>query len=322
MNIMSKNYRRLTLKDQKKLKFYGKIKVYLKKALKSTSVILLILVLFMTGILVFYNILDTNSRQKYSNVADESVNSKLSACSDDTALLNESQKKELEREFEKQANLSKSESQEENKQQCDPQDFSRWNSYCNPELIIINDANLIPSDFEVKTKICRGKEVGDVIADDLEKMISDAKKEGIVLWISSGYRNVALQTTLFNREVEREKSKCKEVISQQEAENRAARVVARPSASEHNTGLAVDFNGVCYDFYTTKEYKWLMDNAQKYGFIERYRKEWKNYTCITYEPWHFRYVGKEMAPLIKESGLCLEEYVRNKLIDRALEGNL
>ena len=181
---------------------------------------------------------------------------------------------------------------------------------------------MLSSGFEAKTKVCRGKEVGEVMADDLEQMIVDAKKEGIILWISSGYRSVELQTTLFNRQIEREKSKSKEMISQEEAEKRAAKVVARPNSSEHNTGLAIDFNGVCDNLYTTKEYKWLMDNAHKYGFIERYRKEWKEYTGIIYEPWHFRYVGKEVAPLIKESGLCLEEYVRNKLIDKALEGNL
>ena len=110
-----------------------------------------------------------------------------------------------------------------------------------------------------------------------------------------------------------EREKCKAVLTQEEAEKRAERVVARPKASEHNTGLAVDFNGVSNDFYKTKEYKWLMDNAQKYGFIERYQKKWKDYTGVIYEPWHFRYVGKENAPKIKDSGLCLEEYVEKFL---------
>ena len=142
-------------------------------------------------------------------------------------------------------------------------------------------------------------------------MISDAKKDGIILWISSGYRDVNYQKKLFNRQVEREKSKA--VLTQDEAEKRAERVVARPKASEHNTGLAVDFNGVSNDFYKTKEYKWLMDNAHKYGFIERYQKKWKDYTGVIYEPWHFRYVGKENAPKIKDSGLCLEEYVEKFL---------
>ena len=112
--------------------------------------------------------------------------------------------------------------------------------------------------------------------------------------------------------MEREKSKA--VISQEEAERRAAKVVARPKTSEHNTGLAVDFNDVSDSFYQTKEYKWLVDNAYKYGFIERYQKKWKSKTGVIYEPWHFRYVGKEHAEKIKESGLCLESYVEDNLI--------
>ena len=145
----------------------------------------------------------------------------------------------------------------------------------------------------------------------MNAMIDDAKKDGIKLWISSGYRSTELQTRLFNRQVEKQKSKA--VISQSEAEKRAATVVARPGTSEHNTGLAVDFNGVEDSFYTTKEYEWLMKNAHRYGFIERYQKKWQGVTGVIYEPWHFRYVGKENAEKIKNSGLCLEKYVENNL---------
>ena len=179
-------------------------------------------------------------------------------------------------------------------------DFSQWNSTCSEELRIVNGGNPLADDFKVETKNCRGKEVSCAIAQDLEQMICDAKKENISLWISSGYRSVERQTILFNKQVEREKSK--EVINQETAEKRAAKVVARPYTSEHNTGLAVDFNGVCDDFYKTKEYKWLIDNAHKYGFIERYQEKWKKHTGVIYEPWHFRYVGKDIALKVKESG--------------------
>ena len=179
-------------------------------------------------------------------------------------------------------------------------------------MVVVNKDNLVPEGLSVQTKNCRGKEVAAECFDDLDRMISDAKKEGIKLWISSGYRDVNLQTKLFNRQVEREKSKA--VISEAEAERRAAKVVARPKTSEHNTGLAIDFNGVEDNFYQTKEYKWLIDNAHKYGFIERYQKKWKDKTGVIYEPWHFRYVGKEYAGKIKDSGLCLESYVANNLV--------
>ncbi len=319
---MSKNYRRLNSKDEEKLKFYGKLKFYLKKGTKGMMSAFAILLLLAVGLVAFYKILDESGGQKASGLAQETISCKSENSSDDTQGFSELEKKELERESEKESKISEFRLPEDDSKEIKFHDFSVWNSYCSPELIVVNDANMLSSGFEAKTKVCRGKEVGEVMADDLEQMIVDAKKEGIILWISSGYRSVELQTTLFNRQVEREKSKSKEMISQEEAEKRAAKVVARPNSSEHNTGLAIDFNGVCDNFYTTKEYKWLMDNAHKYGFIERYQKEWKEYTGVIYEPWHFRYVGKEVAPLIKESGLCLEEYVRNKLIDKALEGNL
>ena len=182
------------------------------------------------------------------------------------------------------------------------------------EMKVINKDNPIPENMNVKTKVCRGKEINAVAYEDLNLMISDAKKDGILLWISSGYRDMNLQTKLFNRRTEREKSK--DIISDEEAATRAAKIVAKPGTSEHNTGLAVDFNGVEDNFYKTKEYKWLMDNAHKYGFIERYQKKWKDCTGIIYEPWHFRYVGKEYASKIKESGLCLEKYVVDYLIKK------
>lgn len=193
-------------------------------------------------------------------------------------------------------------------------DFSDWNKKCPMEMKVINKDNPIPENMNVKTKVCRGKEINSVAYEDLNSMISDAKKDGILLWISSGYRDINLQTKLFNRRTEREKSK--DIISNEEAAKRAAKVVAKPGTSEHNTGLAVDFNGVEDNFYKTKEYKWLMDNAHKYGFIERYQKKWKDCTGIIYEPWHFRYVGREHAPKIKESGLCLEKYVADYLIKK------
>ena len=176
-------------------------------------------------------------------------------------------------------------------------------------MIVINKDNPLDDNAKIETKICRGKEIGKDVSEHLEQMIVDAAKDGILLWISSGYRSIELQTKLFNRQVEREKSKA--VISQVEAERRAATVVARPGTSEHNTGLAIDFNGVEDNFYTTKEYEWLVNNAHKYGFIERYQKKWKDVTGVIYEPWHFRYVGKENAKKIKDSGLCLEKYVKN-----------
>ena len=85
---------------------------------------------------------------------------------------------------------------------------------------------------------------------------------------------------------------------------------ARAGSSEHQTGLAVDINTASSraNFQNTKEYKWLINNSYKYGFIERYPKGKTNITGYKYEPWHYRYVGIEAASIIHEKGITFEEY--------------
>ncbi len=317
-----KNYRHLNSRDEKKLKLYRDGKKNIKKLFKWATIGLGIVLVFMLGMIAFYFVLDKDSTVSHKKTETSSVGFEQVDAQDDMEGLSELDKMELKRESEKEKIISDSQSTKTNKPDNEFFNFSHWNKYCDPELIVINGGNKLPADFEVKTKICRGKEISAIAALDLEQMIIDAKKDGVLLWISSGYRSVDLQSRLFNRQIEREKSKGKEVISQEEAEKRAARVVARPHTSEHNTGLAVDFNGVEDDFYSTKEYKWLMDNAHRYGFIERYQKRWTKRTGVIYEPWHFRFVGKKYAPLIKESGKCLEEYVKSELIGNILEGKV
>lgn len=302
-------YKRLSSKDSKKENFYKNSKKVVSATLKWGLISTGILAALGVGVFSFYSFID---KQFYKDET-EGLTSAASHREDssDTQELSELGKSEIERESKKAEKLN------ENSTDCGSEDveksydFSEWNKSCAYEMMVINKDNFISDDINIKIKNCRGKEISAVACNDLESMISDAKKDGIILWISSGYRDVNYQKKLFNRQVEREKSKA--VITQEEAEKRAGRVVARPKTSEHNTGLAVDFNGVSNDFYKTKEYKWLMDNAHKYGFIERYQKKWKEYTGVIYEPWHFRYVGKENAPKIKDSGLCLEEYVEKFL---------
>ncbi len=318
---MSNNYRRLNSKDRKKLELYHLSKKILKKGIKWWLAISGIVCLFIVGLAAFYITID-NIEEKSLGSNNERlslVNSKPTDESDDTSGLSELNKKELERESDKEKIISDSEGIVDSGTESGFYDFKNWNSSCNPELMVVNAGNRLPEDINIKIKVCRGKEVGALLAGDLEQMICDAKKEGIILWISSGYRSIDLQTRLFKRQIEREKSK--EVISNEEAEKRAARIVARPHTSEHNTGLAIDFNGVEDNFYTTKEYKWLINNAHKYGFIERYQKKWQSHTGVIYEPWHFRYVGKEAAPLVRESGLCLEDYIKENLINNIREEN-
>ncbi len=185
-------------------------------------------------------------------------------------------------------------------------DFSEWNKSCESNLIVVNKDNLILKNYKSNLVDYKNIKVNSVAKYSLDKMINAAAKEGLNVYPSSGYRSVERQTTLFNNQVSRCK---KQGYKSTNAEVMAATVVARPGTSEHHTGFAIDFNGVRDDFYKTKEYSWLMKNAADYGFILRYPKNKTNITNVIYEPWHFRYVGKEHAQKIAKSGLCLEEYI-------------
>ena len=305
-----KQYRRLSEKDAKKIRLISWLKRSIKSTAKWSFTIASIFICLILGIFLFYNVIDN---REVDNSTDYSEISKTISSETENDLT-ESEKHELEIDSEKEEDNTSQEDKEEiiKKEMDSNYDFSKWNEVCPKELIITNKFNPISDKYKVNTKLCRGKEIDADVCDHLEQMIVDARKDDIILWISSGYRSVELQSKLFYNQVAREKNKS--VITDEEAEKRAQTVVALPRTSEHNTGLAVDFNGVQDDFYTKKEYKWLMDNAHRYGFIERYQKKWQDKTGVIYEPWHFMYVGVENSLLIKESGLSLEEYVFQNLM--------
>jgi len=144
------------------------------------------------------------------------------------------------------------------------------------------------------------------IVEPFRQMRDAALKDDIHLWLSSGYRNDEKQQKLYSEEIE---AYYKAGISYEDAVSEAAKSVAPPGTSEHITGLAIDVNGVLEDFGGTKEFRWLSEHAQDYGFILRYPKDKQDITHIKYEAWHFRYVGVEHAKKMKELNLCLEEYI-------------
>ncbi len=130
-------------------------------------------------------------------------------------------------------------------------------------------------------------------------LAKDAKNEGYTILASSTYRSYKYQTGLYNR------------YKEQDGKEKADTYSARAGYSEHQTGLAVDVtNGsVSYTkFGTTKEFKWMQENAYKYGFILRYTKETEFITGYINEPWHYRYVGKEIAEYIQNNPMTYEEY--------------
>ncbi len=138
-------------------------------------------------------------------------------------------------------------------------------------------------------------------------MCKAAKKDGIKLYAISAYRSYSYQETLFKNRIDRVIKE--EGLGREAATQKAATIVARPGTSEHHLGLAVDINSVETSFEKTKEFKWLQENAENYGFVMRYPKNKKSVTKIIYEPWHYRYVGVEHAKEMNRLGLCFEEYI-------------
>ena len=151
------------------------------------------------------------------------------------------------------------------------------------------------------------------IAEDLKKMLSDANAEGLSPFICSAYRSVERQESLFDSGFQK---RVNSGLGYYEAYLKTASVIAVPGTSEHALGLAVDI--VANDYTNldegqeeTDEFKWLSANCHKYGFILRYPNGTTDITGIIYEPWHFRYVGVEVATEIAELGVTLEEYLAN-----------
>ena len=143
-------------------------------------------------------------------------------------------------------------------------------------------------------------------------MLADCKTGGGKPVICSAYRTQEYQENLYNKKV---KKLVSSGLSQENAEKEAGTVVAVPGTSEHQLGLALDI--IDYNNYTldqsqekTATQKWLMANSWQYGWILRYPNGKSDSTGIIYEPWHYRYVGREIAAELHELGLCLEEYLQ------------
>lgn len=179
-------------------------------------------------------------------------------------------------------------------------------------LLLVNPWNELPEDFSVELReLGDGEAVDERIYPDLQAMLDDARAEGLSPIVCSSYRTREKQQELFVRRVGRLTAAG---YSEQEAVTEAGKWVAVPGTSEHQTGLALDIISSSYqvldrDQENTAEQRWLMENSYKYGFILRYPSDKSEITGINYEPWHYRYVGKEAAKEIYEKGLCLEEYL-------------
>lgn len=180
------------------------------------------------------------------------------------------------------------------------------------ELLVVNGANPLPEEFEIPelTELKGGHAVDSRMYLALQQMMDDCRAAGLEPWICSSYRTREKQEELFQNKVERLLAVG---YSEEGAWEEAARWVARPGTSEHETGLAVDIVDKGYQILDRKQeqtpvQQWLMENCARYGFILRYPTDKSELTGIGYEPWHYRYVGREAAAAIMEQGICLEEY--------------
>lgn len=190
-----------------------------------------------------------------------------------------------------------------------------------PELILVNKEYLLDAEYEPELKkLPDGTNRADVIAyDALCRMLSDGRKEGLNFEICSSYRSVKRQKELLEEDI---RILMNQGFTYEEAYEEATRETMPPGCSEHATGLAFDIVALSYQMLdahqqNTPEVLWLKENCSLYGFILRYPKEKEAVTGISYESWHFRYVGEEASAYITDHGITLEEY-----LEEYLNGNL
>ena len=180
------------------------------------------------------------------------------------------------------------------------------------QLLLVNAWHKLPEDYHVELKtLANGLQVDARIYDDLNAMLTNCREAGLEPIVCSAYRTEDTQTRLYRNKVSRLLSAG---WSRDTVEQEAARWVAPPGTSEHQTGLALDIVSADYQLLDeqqaqTPEQQWLMAHCWEYGFVLRYPADKCAVTGIGYEPWHYRYVGKEAAREMQQKGLCLEEYL-------------
>lgn len=162
------------------------------------------------------------------------------------------------------------------------------------------DKNFVPKDLKtVSTDYAREKGIKANITaiSQAKKMIDDAKKENKNIVINSAYRSYQDQEDIVN------------TYRELYGDSYIEKYVLLPGYSEHQTGLGIDFGSTDSKiFIQSDEYKWMQENAYKYGFIHRFKSNYEDITGVKREAWHYRYVGKKAAKYIYENDITLEEY--------------
>ena len=194
-----------------------------------------------------------------------------------------------------------------------------WEYSLEPEILydygqyitLTNRQHLLSSDYEpndlVNTTCKKSSDAGkpqlrQAASDAINAMFAAALEDGLTLYLKSAYRTYQTQKTMYYNRLDRL--------------GRDDGLVSYPGASEHQTGLAADIlnyewtkkDGMNKEFAKTKEAQWMEAYCAEFGFILRYMSDKEEITGIKFEPWHFRYVGKEAAAYIMENHLSLEEF--------------
>jgi D-alanyl-D-alanine carboxypeptidase len=173
-------------------------------------------------------------------------------------------------------------------------------------LILVNKFNYLPSNYEIEDLVkmnlqyaFNDKKIRAEVYDNFKDLVNVARQEGLTILANSAYRDNIYQTSIYDS------------IKNRQGRAKADSLAARPGYSEHETGLALDVStlkGGLDGFETTDEFTWIKDNAYKFGFILRYPEGKEHITGYSYEPWHYRYVGVDVAEKIYELDITFDEY--------------
>ena len=183
--------------------------------------------------------------------------------------------------------------------------YTKTKTVANPDslTVLVNKHHFLPIEYTPKLETL-GSRYGSgslrpEAAQAFRTMADAAWAEGVSLRSVSAYRSYQQQTNLYNGYLKRDKQASVDTYA------------ARPGASEHPTGLALDINvaSTSAHFENTPAFAWLKANCAQYGFILRYDQGKESLTGYRFEPWHYRYVGTEIAKTCMEQGICYEEYL-------------
>lgn len=281
----------------------GKKKGISKRTLRTKLILLIVLAVIMIPLIILYkSVGDTTPKIKLYNRNEASSTAEEETIEEAVAAVAEPVTEEPQTtEAQTQAPAAKSAKKEATV--VSVTDSENWS------IAIINTKYPLPDSYApTLSNAIDGSNIqlDSRVSEHYSQMYAVAKQAGCVLTPYSGYHTYTLQENTYKRKVN---YYVNQGMSDEEAAAKAQQQVLPAGCSEHNAGLSMDIVSASSDFVNTKEYKWLCENAQNYGFILRYPEDKTSITGVNFEPWHWRYVGEKAAKEMKENNQCLEEYL-------------